>query len=101
MTIGERDRDTVVAAFTEAQAAVAPVAAISLIFVEDAKREAIKAHVAPNYRLADIPWCAAEQYPRLADAAMSHGWAGSSAAGEFPKFTALRRRGRRLSRRRK
>jgi len=43
-----------------------PVAAISLIFVEDAKREAIKAHVAPNYRLADIPWCAAEQYPRLA-----------------------------------
>jgi fructose-1,6-bisphosphatase/inositol monophosphatase family enzyme len=43
-----------------------PVAAISLIFVEDAKREAIKAHVAPNYRLVDIPWCAAEQYPRLA-----------------------------------
>lgn len=43
-----------------------PVAAISLVFVEDAKREAIKAHVAPNYRLVDIPWCAAEQYPRLA-----------------------------------
>ena len=39
---------------------------------------------------------AAAEYPRLADAAMSHGWAGSSAAGEFPKFTALRRRGRRL-----
>jgi fructose-1,6-bisphosphatase/inositol monophosphatase family enzyme len=43
-----------------------PVAAISLVFVEDAKREAIKAHVGPNYRLVDIPWCAAEQYPRLA-----------------------------------
>jgi fructose-1,6-bisphosphatase/inositol monophosphatase family enzyme len=43
-----------------------PVAAISLIFVEDAKREAIMTHVAPNYRLVDIPWCAAEQYPRLA-----------------------------------
>ncbi len=39
---------------------------------------------------------AAAAYPRLADAAMSHGWAGSSAAGEFPKFTALRRRGKRL-----
>jgi hypothetical protein len=33
-------------------------------------------------------------YALLADQAMSHGWAGSSAAGEFPKFTALRRRGR-------
>ena len=39
---------------------------------------------------------AAREYPLLADAAMSHGWGGSSAAGEFPKFTALRRRGRRL-----
>ena len=39
---------------------------------------------------------ASEEYPRLADAAMSHGWAGSSAAGEFPKFTAVRRRGKLL-----
>lgn len=32
----------------------------------------------------------AEYYPRLADIAMSHGEAGSSAGGEFPKFTASR-----------
>lgn len=39
---------------------------------------------------------AGAEYPLLADAAMSHGWAGSSAAGEFPKFTAVRRRGKLL-----
>ena len=42
-----------------------PIAAISLIFLDDAEREAIKAHIAPHYRLVDIPRCAAEQYPRL------------------------------------
>lgn len=43
-----------------------PVAAISLIFMEEARREAVKAHIAPHYTLVDIPYCAAEQYPRLA-----------------------------------
>lgn len=43
-----------------------PVAAISLIFMDSAKREAIKTHIAPHYSLVDIPRCAAEQYPRLA-----------------------------------
>ena len=43
-----------------------PVAAISLIFMDQAKRAAMQAHIAPHYRLADIPLCAAEQYPRLA-----------------------------------
>jgi fructose-1,6-bisphosphatase/inositol monophosphatase family enzyme len=42
-----------------------PVAAISLIFMDDARREAMKAHICPHYRLVDIPYCAAEQYPRL------------------------------------
>lgn len=42
-----------------------PVAAISLIFMDPAQREAVKAHIAPHYRLVDIPRCAAEQYPRL------------------------------------
>ncbi len=35
----------------------------------------------------------ADQYPALADRAVALGTAGSSAAGEFPKFTALRLRG--------
>ena len=35
-------------------------------------------------------------YALLADQAMAQGWAGSSAAGEFPKFTALRRRGKQV-----
>ena len=43
-----------------------PVAAISLIFMDEARREAVKAHIAPHYTLVDIPYCAAEQYPRLA-----------------------------------
>jgi fructose-1,6-bisphosphatase/inositol monophosphatase family enzyme len=42
-----------------------PVAAISLVFMDPARREAMKAHIAPHYRLVDIPRCAAEQYPRL------------------------------------
>ena len=43
-----------------------PVAAISLIFMDEAKREATKENISPHYRLVDIPYCAAEQYPRLA-----------------------------------
>jgi fructose-1,6-bisphosphatase/inositol monophosphatase family enzyme len=43
-----------------------PVAAISLVFMEEARREATRRHVAPNYSLVDVPYCAAEQYPRLA-----------------------------------
>lgn len=42
-----------------------PVAAISLVFMDDAQREATKQHIAPHYSLVDIPRCAAEQYPRL------------------------------------
>lgn len=42
-----------------------PLAAISLIFMDQAKREAVKAAIA-DYRQVDIPFCAAEQYPRLA-----------------------------------
>ena len=43
-----------------------PIAAISLIFLDRAEREAVKRHIAPHYTLVDIPRCAAEQYPRLA-----------------------------------
>ncbi|WP_241461613.1 inositol monophosphatase family protein [Aurantiacibacter luteus] len=43
-----------------------PVAAISLIFMDEAKRAATIEHICPHYRLTDIPYCAAEQYPRLA-----------------------------------
>lgn len=42
-----------------------PVAAISLIFLNEAQREAVKRDIAPHFRLVDIPRCAAEQYPRL------------------------------------
>jgi fructose-1,6-bisphosphatase/inositol monophosphatase family enzyme len=42
-----------------------PVAAISTIFLEPDAREKVLAHIAPHYRLVDIPRCAAEQYPRL------------------------------------
>lgn len=44
---------------------VPPVAAISLVFMDPAHRAAVKAHIAPHYRVVDIPRCAAEQYPRL------------------------------------
>ncbi len=44
---------------------IPPLAAISLIFMDDARREAVKAAIA-DYRQVDIPYCAAEQYPRLA-----------------------------------
>ena len=43
-----------------------PVAAISLVYFDPAKREAVKRHIAPHYTLVDIPRCAAEQYPRVA-----------------------------------
>lgn len=43
-----------------------PVAAISLVYMDQAQREAVKTHIAPHYTLVDIPRCAAEQYPRLA-----------------------------------
>jgi fructose-1,6-bisphosphatase/inositol monophosphatase family enzyme len=43
-----------------------PVAAISLIFMNPSRREAVKDAVAAHYRTVDVPYCAAEQYPRLA-----------------------------------
>ena len=42
-----------------------PVAAVSLLFVDEGKRDALKASFAPHYTLVDIPRCAAEQYPRI------------------------------------
>lgn len=42
-----------------------PVAAISLVFADLARREALKTLIAPHYTLVDIPRCAAEQYPRI------------------------------------
>ena len=45
---------------------VPPIAAISLLFADPLRRAALQERIAPHYRLADIPRCAAEQYPRLA-----------------------------------
>jgi fructose-1,6-bisphosphatase/inositol monophosphatase family enzyme len=45
--------------------AAPPVAAISLVFMDPAKRAAMKSLIAPHYSVVDIPRCAAEQYPRL------------------------------------
>ncbi len=42
-----------------------PIAAISQVFMDPAKRAAVKEHIAPHYTVVDIPRCAAEQYPRL------------------------------------
>ena len=42
-----------------------PIAAISLVFMDQAKRAAMKQQIASHYTLVDIPRCAAEQYPRL------------------------------------
>jgi len=42
-----------------------PIAGISMLFVDAARRDAMMRHIAPHYRLVDIPRCAAEQYPRL------------------------------------
>lgn len=43
-----------------------PVAATSLMFLDQDRREEMRRHIAPHYTLVDIPRCAAEQYPRLA-----------------------------------
>lgn len=43
-----------------------PVAAISMLFMDQDKRAAMMEHIAPHYTLVDVPYCAAEQYPRLA-----------------------------------
>ncbi|PKB25660.1 fructose-1,6-bisphosphatase/inositol monophosphatase family enzyme [Novosphingobium kunmingense] len=43
-----------------------PIAAVSLVFMDQDKREAMRQHIAPHYTLVDIPRCAAEQYPRIA-----------------------------------
>lgn len=43
-----------------------PIAAISLVYVDPAKREQVRAAIAPHYTCVDIPRCAAEQWPRLA-----------------------------------
>jgi fructose-1,6-bisphosphatase/inositol monophosphatase family enzyme len=43
-----------------------PIAAISLLFLDQTERAAISSHIAPHYTVVDIPRCAAEQYPRLA-----------------------------------
>ncbi|MFN6935740.1 MAG: inositol monophosphatase family protein [Tsuneonella sp.] len=43
-----------------------PVAAISMIFLDEQRRQAVNAHVAPHYQVVETPRCAAEQYPRLA-----------------------------------
>ncbi|MFT4027124.1 MAG: inositol monophosphatase family protein [Novosphingobium sp.] len=43
-----------------------PIAAISLVFADPAKREALRSEIAPHYTCVDIPRCAAEQWPRLA-----------------------------------
>jgi fructose-1,6-bisphosphatase/inositol monophosphatase family enzyme len=42
-----------------------PLAAISLLFMDMAKREKMMELIAPYYRMVDVPYCAAEQYPRL------------------------------------
>ena len=46
---------------------VPPVAAISLTYMNEAQRQAMERHVCPHYMLAEVPHCAAEQYPRLAN----------------------------------
>lgn len=43
-----------------------PIAAISLVFADPARREALLSGIAPHYTCVDIPRCAAEQWPRLA-----------------------------------
>jgi fructose-1,6-bisphosphatase/inositol monophosphatase family enzyme len=56
------DGERVVACSSDASP---PIAAISLVFMDQARRETMKAQIAPHYTLVDIPRCAAEQYPRL------------------------------------
>lgn len=45
---------------------IPPVAAVSLIFMDPGRRETVKAAIEGRYRQVDVPYCAAEQYPRLA-----------------------------------
>ncbi len=42
------------------------VAAISVIFLDQTRRKAVKSEIIPHYTCVDTPRCAAEQYPRLA-----------------------------------
>ncbi len=42
-----------------------PIAAISLVFADPARRAALSTGIAPHYTVVDIPRCAAEQYPRI------------------------------------
>ena len=42
-----------------------PIAAISTLFADPARRAALENEVAPHYQVVPIPRCAAEQYPRL------------------------------------
>lgn len=43
-----------------------PIAAISLVYVDPEKREAVRTAISPHYTCVDVPRCAAEQWPRLA-----------------------------------
>ena len=43
-----------------------PIAAISVVFADPARREGLLKEIAPHYTCVDIPRCAAEQWPRLA-----------------------------------
>jgi fructose-1,6-bisphosphatase/inositol monophosphatase family enzyme len=43
-----------------------PVAAVSLLFMDPERRAMAQAALEGHYRQVDVPWCAAEQYPRLA-----------------------------------
>ncbi|MFC4295350.1 inositol monophosphatase family protein [Novosphingobium tardum] len=42
-----------------------PIAAVSVVFMDPARRAAVTGHILPHYTVVDIPRCAAEQYPRL------------------------------------
>ncbi len=43
-----------------------PVAAISVIFLDEERREKVRRSIMPHYTIVETPRCAAEQYPRLA-----------------------------------
>lgn len=43
-----------------------PLAAIATGFLTEDQRARMDARVTPHYRLVEVPYCAAEQYPRLA-----------------------------------
>jgi fructose-1,6-bisphosphatase/inositol monophosphatase family enzyme len=42
-----------------------PVGALSTVYMAAEERAQVLEHIAPHYRVVDIPRCAAEQYPRL------------------------------------